>query len=75
MFTIRAIEKSSGRPWKGVKVDVCVAGLFSGGFLLTQTTDAGGEAHFDHEPCRGKVYVRNRQVHEDWLEGRVVLYL
>jgi len=83
MFTIRVMEKDSGKPAKGVVVSV----VFRGGLLGSTTagdeyTDIDGDANFDYDPQYGTVYVSrggffasSQKVYEGELNGRKVVYI
>lgn len=74
MFTVKVMDRNSGRPVEGAKVSVVFDGLFRG-FAKDQYTDYNGEAHFDNDNGTGTIYVKGRREYEGRLEGRKVIYI
>jgi len=56
-------------------VAVSFDGFITGGVTNDVRTDSNGEAHFDHDPRSGKIFVDGKKVFEGWIEGRVVVYV
>jgi len=75
MITVKVCYESSGKPAKDKKVSIGVDELFRGGGAGSEWTDSDGEAHFDVEPCQGKVFVDGSTVHKGYLKGRIVVYV
>jgi len=75
MITIKVCYESSSQPAKNKKVAIGVDNLFRGGVTSGEWTDSNGEAHFDIEPCEGKVFVDGSTVHKGYLKGRIVVYV
>lgn len=75
MITVKVVSKSTGKPVKGKKVSVSFDGILSGGSSKQEYTDTDGEAHFDNNPGKGRVYVDGSTKHEGHIAGRVVVYL
>lgn len=80
MFTIRVIERDSGRPAEGVVVSVSFSGFF-GGHTGDEITDENGEVEFDCDPGNGTVYVgggmfeSSQTVFEGEIKGRKTVYM
>lgn len=75
MITVQVVSKSTGKPVKGKKVSVFFDGILSGGSSKQEYTNADGEAHFNNNPGKGKVYVDGSAKHEGHISGRVVVYI
>lgn len=75
MVTIKLVYKESGKPAKGVKVAIGVDSFWSGGVTKSEYTDSDGEAHFEIDPCNGKVFVKGDTKHKGRIAGRVVIYI
>ena len=76
MFTVKVVERSSGRPAVNKKVCVYInEGIFHFGFTKDQYTDYDGETHFDNEPCNGTIYVDGHVEYKGYIEGRKVIYI
>jgi len=75
VFTVKVISSSSGKPYQGARVAVSFDGFITGGVTNDVRTDSNGEAHFDHDPRSGKIFVDGKKVFEGWIEGRVVVYV
>jgi hypothetical protein len=75
MITVKVCYESSGKPAKDKKVSIGVDSLFSDGVTDSVWTDSNGEAHFDIEPCNGKVFVDGSTAHKGYLKGRIVVYI
>ena len=56
------------------KVGIVFDGFFRG-VTRDIRTDDRGEAHFDYDNGRGKVYVDGEARWEGYIEGRVVVYI
>lgn len=74
MFTIKVVDRSSGRPVFGKKVQVFFDGFFRG-HTSNEYTDDEGEAHFDYDNGDGKVYVGSEEVYEGYISGRKIVYI
>jgi hypothetical protein len=74
MFTIKVVERSSGKPAKSKKVCVGFDG-FGRGVTNDEWTDDNGEAHFNYDPDPGEVYVDGRTSYKGNIEGRTVVYI
>lgn len=74
MFTVKVIDRKTGRPVKGVKVSVGFDGLFRG-FTKDEYTDYDGEVHFDNDNGTGTIYVKGQREYEGKIEGRKVIYI
>ncbi len=75
MITVKVCHESSGKPAQGKRVVVGRDDFFSQGVTDSQLTDSNGEAHFDIEPCNGKVFVDGKTVHKGHISGRVIVYI
>lgn len=75
MVSVKVCYKDSGKPAKGMKVAIGVDSFFSGGVTSSKWTDSDGEAHFDLDPCQGKIFVDGRTVYSGHLSGRKVVYV
>lgn len=73
MITVKVCTESNGRPVKNTKVALGFDGLFRG--MADEWTDSNGEAHFDCNTGKGKVFVGGRAVYEGRLNGRIVVYV
>ena len=74
MVTVKIVDEDSGRPAKGVRVALGFDGFFRG-VTRDEWTDSNGEAHFDAEPGRGRVFVNGRTAYQGHLAGRIVVYV
>ena len=70
MVTIAVYRESTGKPEVGIKVRLSV----SLGMTDTESTDSRGEAHFDIDPQKAKVFVDGHLLFEGKLSGRHVIY-
>jgi len=75
MFTIKLIQKDTGKPAKGERVSIGFSGFFSGGVTKSEYTDSEGEANFDSDPGQGEVYVNGKTKYKGMISGRVVVYV
>lgn len=77
MITVRVLDSKTGKPIKGARVALGFKGFafLPGGVTSSKYTDAYGEAHFDHEPCSGEVYVNGRKEKEGQLQGLIIVYI
>jgi len=75
MITVRVLDPKTGKPVKGARVALGFYGFPIGGVSKDEYTDAYGEAHFDHEPCTGEVYVNGKKLKEGPLKGLVIVYI
>ena len=75
MITVKVVSANSGKPASGKRVSLYFDGFITGGSSSAQRTDSQGEAHFNHDPGKGKVYVDGRTAYEGRLAGRVVVYI
>lgn len=76
MITVKVVSESTGKPASGKKVQLGFDGNWlPGGMSSIERTNSQGEAHFDHDPARGKVFVEGRVVQQGDLRGRVVVYI
>lgn len=73
MFTVKVVDRSTGRPVKDKKVSVIFNGLFRG--CAKQYTDVVGEAHFSEDNGNGTIYIDGRSVYEGEIAGRIVIYI
>lgn len=74
MFTVKVIERSTGRPVEYKKVGIIFDGLFKG-MTKDLYTDSDGEAHFDYDNGEGSIYISGEKVYEGRIEGRKVIYI
>lgn len=74
MFTVKIIDRKTGRPVKGARVGAAFDG-FSRGCTKDKYTDYDGEAHFDYDNGTGTIYVNGHQEYEGRIEGRKVIYI
>ncbi len=74
MITVKVVSANSGKPASGKRVSLSFDG-FTRGMSSAQRTDSQGEAHFNSDPGKGKVYVDGRTAYEGRLAGRVVVYI
>ena len=74
MFTIQVIDHRDGRPAVYRKVGIVFEGFWRG-VTKDLRTDDRGEAHFDYDNGRGKVYVDGEPRWEGYIEGRIVVYI
>ena len=74
MFTVKVINKNTGKPISNKKVGVIFNGLFRG-CAKAQYTDNDGEAHFSEDNGEGIIYVNGNKVFEGRIEGRKIIYL
>jgi len=72
MITVKVCYKSTGDPAKGKEVSLGVEDLFR---THSELTDSNGEAHFDVEPCEGRVFVDESLIHKGYLKGKIVVYI
>jgi len=75
MVSVKVIREQNGKPEKGAKVALGFDGLFSGGITSDECTDSNGDAHFEVDPGRGKVYINGSTKYEGHLSGRIVVYI
>lgn len=74
MFTIKVIEKSTGKPAYYKKVGVIFNGL-TRGCAKDQYTDRDGEAHFSEDNGKGTIYIQGSKVFEGEIAGRKIIYI
>lgn len=74
MFTVKVVEKSTGKPAYYKKVGVIFSGFFRGS-TKDIYTDRDGEAHFDYDNGRGTIYVQGKKVYEGEISGRKIVYI
>lgn len=74
MFTVKVIEKSTGKPAYYKKVAVIFKGFFRGA-TKDVYTDRDGEAHFDYDNGHGTIYVQGDNVYEGEISGRMIVYI
>jgi hypothetical protein len=74
MITVKVCAESNGRPVKNTKVALGFDGLFRG-VAGDEWTDSNGEAHFDCETGKGKVFVGGQTVYRGQLSGRIIVYV
>jgi hypothetical protein len=74
MFTIKIVERATGKPAKSQRVSAGFNG-FGRGMTKDQWTDQNGEAHFDHDPGKGEIYINGKNSYEGQIEGRVLIYI
>lgn len=74
MITITVIHSNTGKPAKGMRVNIEFEGLMRG-MGGSQYTNDMGEAHYNNDPGRGTVFVDGRSAHSGRLEGRVIVYV
>lgn len=75
MVTVKVVYEKSGKPAEGKKVALYVSRFLASGVTSGEWTDSRGEAHFDIEPCSGKVYVDGSTKYDGHLSGRMVVYI
>jgi hypothetical protein len=75
MVTVKVLSESTGKPVSGKRISLWFDGLLRGGSSSDQRTDSQGEAHFNNDPGNGTVYVDGTNVHQGYLQGRVVVYI
>ena len=75
MITVRVLDRKTGDPVRDVKVALGFPGMFLMYPTNDEYTDEYGEAHFDHEPGNGVVYINGRKVREGNLQGLVIIYI
>ena len=74
MFTIKVVDRNSGKPVSGKKVQVYFDSFWRGN-TSSQYTDNEGETHFDYDNGDGKVYVGSQEAYRGYLSGRTVVYI
>ena len=74
MFTVKVIDRNSGRPVSGKKVQVFFDGFFRDP-PNNEYTDDEGEAHFDYDNGDGQVYVGKEVVYKGYISGRKIVYV
>ena len=74
MITVQVFHKDSGKPANSIGVSVGFDGIFRG-VTGKEFTDSSGNADFDADPGRGKIYVHGKSVYEGRIEGRTVVYI
>jgi hypothetical protein len=72
MITVKVCYQSSGEPAEDKTVSLGVEELFRTDYELT---DSDGEAHFNVEPCPGRVFVDGSIAFKGYLEERIVVYV
>lgn len=75
MITVKVVYKSSGKNAEGKKVALYLNRFMASGVTDSEWTDSRGEAHFDIDPCEGKIYVDGSTEYEGRLSGRLVVYI
>jgi len=75
MITVRVLDRKTGKSVKSATVALYFSGFLTSGFTRGEYTDEYGEAHFDHEPGSGEVYVSGRKVREGLLRGLIIIYI
>jgi len=77
MITVRVLDRKTGKPVKGARVALGFSGFafLPGGVTSAEYTDEYGEAHFNHEPSSGEVYVNGRKEKQGPLRGLVIVYI
>jgi len=75
MVTIKVISERSGKPEKGKDVSLGIDGFLSGGVTKRISTDTNGEAHFDINPCSGKIWINGSEKFKGKISGRVLIYI
>ena len=75
MITVQILKQSTGKPVKRARIAIGVELLMAGGVTPAQYTDANGEAHFQRDPCKGKIFVDGREKYKGRIEGRKVIYI
>jgi len=76
MISVKVVYKSTGKPVSGKRVKLGFDGNWlPGGFSSDERTDSQGEAHFNNDPGKGRVYVDGKTSYEGDLRGRVVVYI
>lgn len=73
MVTVAVFSKSSGNPKSHIRVAISWSGFLSG--MSKEETDDKGEAHFDHEPAEGTLYVDGKTIYEKHLSGKIIVYI
>lgn len=74
MFTIKVIEKSTGKPSYYKKVGV-IFNSWTRGCAKEQYTDKNGEAHFSEDNGSGTIYIQGFKEYEGKIEGRKIIYI
>jgi len=72
MITVKVCYESSGDPAKDKTVSLGVEELFRTDYELT---DSEGEARFNVEPCKGRVFVDGSIAFKGYLRERIVVYV
>jgi hypothetical protein len=74
MITVKVCYANTGKSADTIKVALGFDGILRG-VSEDQWTDSDGEAHFDHKPGDGKVFIRGSTVYQGYLSGRVIVYI
>jgi len=72
MITVKVYYESSDEPAVGKIVSLGVEELFR---TDSQFTDIDGEAHFNVEPCEGKIFVNGSTAYKGYLKERILVYV
>jgi len=72
MITVKVCYESSGDPAKDKTVSLGVEELFRTDYELT---DSEGEARFNVEPCKGRVFVDGLIAYKGRLKESIVIYV
>ena len=74
MITVQVCSEQTGKPLQGKRVSLFFDGIIRGS-SGDERTNGSGEAHFDNDPGKGKVFVEGKQKHKGHISGRMVVYL
>lgn len=76
MITVKVVSESTGKPVSGKKVQLGLDGNWlPGGMSSIERSNSQGEAHFNNDPGKGRVFVEGRVAYEGDLRGRIVVYV